>query len=115
MKSGYLKKTDLRESLMYSIGLILSTRAGVMPFDPDYGCSIWDREFSDILTTNKADIRSALRNAIDRYERRLYNVSVTFLNLDSKTSRTLGISVKVSGYYKDGEEEKKFEATYNLA
>ena len=114
MRSGFLEKADVRESLIYSIGLILSSRAGTMPFDPNYGCSIWDREFSDMLTTNKADIRSALRNAIDKYEKRLFNVSVSFLNLDSRGPRTLGIAVKVSGNYKDGGEERKFEATYNL-
>jgi phage baseplate assembly protein W len=115
LRNGYLTKADLRESLTFSVGLILSSRTGVMPFDPEFGCIIWEKEFTDLQTANKGDIRSALRNAIDKYEKRLYNVSVSFTNLDTNFISTLGIDVKVSGYYKEGDEEKKFEATYKLA
>lgn len=115
LKNGYLGTADLRESLLHSIGLIISCRAGTMPFDPEYGCSIWDKEFSDMLTANKSDIRSTLRNAIGQYEKRLFNVSVSFVNLEAGIRQNLGISVKVSGNYRDGDEEKMFEATYKLA
>ena len=115
LKSGFLETADLRESLTCSIGLIISCRTGTMPFDPEYGCSIWDKEFSDMLTANKSDIRSTLRNAIGLYEKRLFNVSVSFINLEAGVRQNLGISVKVSGYYRDGDEEKRFEATYKLA
>ena len=110
-----MTKADLRESITFSVGLILSTRTGTMPFDTDFGCNIWDKEFTDLQTANKGDIRSALRNAIDKYEKRLYNISVSFSNLDTSTVQTLGIVVKVSGYYKEGDEERKFEAGYRLA
>lgn len=115
LREGYLDRADLLESLTYSIGLILSTRIGTMPFEPEYGCDIWDREFSDLYTANKGDIRAGLRNAIDKYEKRLYNVSVSFTGMEDFSPHTLGMMAKVSGNYRDESgEEHKFEATYQL-
>jgi phage baseplate assembly protein W len=115
IREGYLDRANLLESLTYSIGLILCTRIGTIPFDPEFGCDIWDREFSDLYTANKADIRSGLRMAIGKYEKRLYDVSVSFAGMDDRSSHTLGITVKVSGNYRDeNNEENKFTATYQL-
>ncbi len=114
LKDGYLDKANLHESLTYSVGLILSSRPGIMPFEPEYGCAIWEKEFSDLYTVNKADVRSTLRNAINKYEKRIYNVSVSFLSLDGVSSHALGIAIKVSGNYHDGDREELFEATYHL-
>lgn len=115
LREGYLDRANLLESLTYSIGLILSTRIGTMPFDPQFGCDIWDREFSDLQTVNKANIRAALRLAIGKYEKRLYNVSVSFVGMEGGGPHVLGMSVRVSGNYKDeNDEERKFNASYNL-
>ncbi|MDD5425312.1 MAG: GPW/gp25 family protein [candidate division Zixibacteria bacterium] len=114
LRDGYLSKTDLRQSIAYSIGLLLSTRPGAMPFEPEYGCNIWEKEFSDIQTTNKADIRASLRNAIDIYEKRLYNVSVSFVNVEDSAPHSLGLTVRVSGNYRDGDREESFDASYQL-
>jgi phage baseplate assembly protein W len=115
LREGYLDRSSLLESLTYSIGLILSTRIGTMPFEPEFGCAIWDREFSDLYSANKGDIRSSLRVAIDKYEKRLYNVSVSFAGLEEHGLGTLGIVVKVSGNYLDENgEELKFGANYQL-
>jgi len=114
LREGYLDRANLHESLAFSIGLILCTRVDSMPFLPAYGCEIWDREFTDIQTANKGDVRSALRNAIDRFEKRLYNVSVSFANRDAPGAHALGMVVKVTGNYKEGDEEKKFEASFRL-
>jgi phage baseplate assembly protein W len=115
LREGYLDRANLLESLTYSIGLILCTRVGTMPFDPDFGCDIWDREFTDLQTVNKANIRSSLRMAIGQYEKRLYNVSVSFVGMEDGSHHVLGMKVKVSGNYKDeNDEERKFDASYNL-
>lgn len=114
LREGYLDRGNLRESITYSIGLILCTRHGAMPFEPDYGCDIWDKEFSDLHTANKGEVRSSLRNAIDRYEKRLYNVSVSFSRIEDASPHTLGMMVKVSGNYRENDEEMKFEASYGL-
>ncbi len=114
LREGYFSRTDLNESITQSVGLILSTRLGSIPFKPEYGCELWDREYADILTANKAEIRASLRNAIDKFERRLVNVSVSFGQGGDISPRRVGIVVKVTGDYKDDGEEKRFEATYGL-
>jgi len=115
LRNGYLNRGDLRESITNSVGLILSTRVGRMPFLPDFGSEIWEREYGDIFSANRADIRSALRNAIDGFEKRLYNLSVSFSPSDQLLAYRLGMVVKVTGNYRDDGEEKKFEAIYRLA
>jgi phage baseplate assembly protein W len=114
LREGYLDRATLLESITYSVGLILSTRCGSMPFEPNFGCEIWDKEYADLYTHNKADVRSSLRNAIDIYERRLYDVSVSFGGSDDRVSQGLGMMVKVTGNYREGNEERRFEATYRL-
>jgi phage baseplate assembly protein W len=114
LRDGYLEKADLFKSISYSVGLILSSRRGSMPFDPAFGCDIWDKEFSDLYSTNKADIRAGIRNAIDKYEKRLYNVSVMVVSIDSTSHDALGLTVKVSGNFREDGEEKKFEETFRV-
>jgi phage baseplate assembly protein W len=86
----------------------------MMPFDPEYGCGLWEKEFSDLLTTNKSDIRANMRNAIGNFEKRLYNISVSFVSMDDNMPHTLGMVVKVTGNYRDEEDEKKFSASYRI-
>lgn len=115
LRDGYLPRTNLMESMTYSIGLILCTRIGAMPFRQEFGCDLWDKEYSDLYTSNKADIRASIRNAISKYEKRLYNASVTFNYADKDSgAKILGIAVKVTGNYLDGKDEKKFVANYSL-
>ncbi len=114
LKEGYLNRATMEESLAFSVGLILSTRKDTIPFDADYGCEIWEKEYSDLYTTNKADIRSAIRNAVDKYEKRLYNVSVSFASESVDSTHPLGMKIKVSGNYREDGEEKKFEGSFNV-
>ena len=114
LDEGRLERATVQESITYSIGLLISTRQGIMKSDPDFGCDVWNKEFSDLYSANKADIRASLRNAINKYEGRLYNVSVSFESVQDQQPHTLGLTVKVSGNFKDGNEEKKFEARYLL-
>ena len=114
LRDGYLDKASLLESITYSVGLLLSTRQGMMHFDTEYGCDIWTKEFSDLYAANKADVRASLRNALNKYEERLYNVSVSFVNVDDNSPHSLGLAVKVNGNYKDGNKEKTFKASYVL-
>lgn len=102
------------DSLLYSIGLILSSRLGTLPFDTSFGCDIWEKEFSDLYTANKADIRAGIRIAIDKFEKRLYNASVTLVNVDVSHLHALGVAVKVTGLFREDGEEKKFEETFTI-
>lgn len=114
LHEGYLDRADLEQSITYSVGIIIGTRPGSMTFNPEFGCAIWDKEYSDIFSSNKADLRSNVRNAIDSFEKRLFNVSVSILNVESKAGHPLGVVVKISGNYKLDGEERKFEARYKL-
>ena len=114
LREGYLSRTTIEESIIYSVGLIISTRIGQMPFAPEYGCDMWEKEFSDILTVRSADIRAGLRNAIDKFEKRLYSVSVSFVNPQKDSSQANKVVIKVTGNYKDGTEEKKLEHSYRI-
>ncbi len=114
MKDGYLQRCELKESILHSVGLILSSRIGLVKFLPEYGCEVWEKEFSDIYTTNKADIRARLRNSIAKYENRLSNISVAFEYVVDGSPHVLGMAVRVSGNYKDGSEERKLEGTFFL-
>jgi phage baseplate assembly protein W len=89
-------------------------RADSLEESIEFGCNIWDMEFSDIDTANKSDIRASLRNAIDEFEKRLYNVSVTFAMVSGTSIHQLGMKVKVTGDYREDGEEKRFEGTYSL-
>jgi predicted component of type VI protein secretion system len=113
LKKGYLEKAELYDSISYTVGLILSTRSGSVPFIPDFGCDIWEREYSDFYSANKSDIRTGIRNAISKFEKRLHHVSVSMESAGSSRS-TLGIKVKITGKYEDAGEEKKFEETYSI-
>ena len=115
LRDGYLNRSSgLEDSIRNSVGLLLSTRLGQMEFLPEYGCQIWQMEFSDLEVANKGDVRSSLRNAIDKFEKRLFNVSVAFTTVDDSSPHVLGLSVRVTGNYRDGDEEKKFEGSYLL-
>ena len=115
LRDGYLPRTDVRQSIAYSIGLLLSARAGSIPFLSEFGSDLWDREFSDLVFANKAEVRSSLRNAIDRFEKRLYNVSVSFVNVSDSRPHALGMAVKVRGNYRDeSEQEQQFEVSFTL-
>ncbi len=111
---GHLGRTDLESSIAQSIGLILSTRIGQIPFWPEYGCGIWDKEYADLLTTNKADIRAALRNAIGAFEPRMFNVSVSFDPESAAAASALGLRVRISGNFRDGDQEKRFTFHYQV-
>ena len=87
---------------------------GSIDFSPEFGCDLWEKEYADLYAANKADVRASLRNAIDNFEKRLYNVTVSFGLASDHAPHVLGIKVKVSGNYLDGKDEKKFEASYNL-
>ena len=114
LKQGYLDTANVLESITYAVGLLLSSRPGSMPFDPEFGCEIWDKEYSDLHAINKAEVRSSLRNAIDKFEKRLYNVSVSFSGAESVSPQALDMAIKVIGNYRDNDEEMRFEATYRV-
>ena len=114
LREGYLSRCSLEESIIYSVGLILSTRLGQLPFSPEFGCKIWEREYSDIVRLNKADLRGNLRNSIDKHEKRLQNVAVSVSGFNEKTFGSLGVVVTVSGRYMDGNKEMTLKHGFRI-
>ncbi|MCU0639937.1 MAG: GPW/gp25 family protein [Candidatus Krumholzibacteria bacterium] len=114
LRKGYLRTTDLGESISNSIGLILSTRRGSLPFDPEYGCDLWEKEYSDLFMVNKSDVQGSIRNAISKFEPRLYNISVSLINIQTGPDHPLGVAVKVIGNYRDEKDEKRFEEVFSI-
>jgi phage baseplate assembly protein W len=114
LRKGYLGTTGIQDSISNSIGLILSTRKGSLPFDPEYGCDLWEREYSDLFMVSKSDVQGSVRNAITRNEPRLYNVSVSLVNVQTGPVHPLGIAVKLIGNYKEDKEEKRFEELFSI-
>lgn len=112
LRNGYFSKSDLHDSIADSIGLILSTRKGALPFDPEYGCALWDKEYSDLYTANRSEIQASVRQAISQFEQRIFNVTVSLIKVESGTRHSLGVAVRVTGNFKDDSEEKKFEEVF---
>ena len=117
LREGYLDRVDLEDSIRDSIGILISTRKGMLPFDLEFGSDLWEKEFSDLYVAKKSDLRASLRNAIDSYEKRLSSVSVSVVNavaVNANSGQATSVVVKVSGDYVDGTEEKRFESTYKI-
>ena len=114
LRKGYLNKTDLYDSISNSIGLILSARPGSLPFDPEFGCALWTREYSDLFKANRSEVQGSIRNAISKYEPRLFNASVSLVNIVTGPDHPLGIAVKVIGNFREGKEEKRFEEIFSI-
>lgn len=114
LRKGFFRTTDLYESINHSIGLILSTRRGSLPFDPEFGCDLWEKEYSDLFMANRAEVQGSVRNAINRYEQRLFNVSVSLVKVETNPNHPLGLAVKIVGNYKDEDGEKRFEETFDV-
>ncbi len=115
LRDGFLRRCDFEESIRQSVALIIASRKGMIRFSPDYGSDLWEKEYTDLYVAHKSDVQSSLRNAIGQFEPRLNNLGVALLRgKSSSDSIAETVSVRVTGVFKDGDEEKKFEATFAL-
>ena len=83
-----LAKTSLPESIDQYLRLILVTKYGELDADINFGCKIWEDDFS--LGTNhlnySEDLREHLTHVISKYEKRLSDVQVS-LEISQEVSR----------------------------
>lgn len=114
LEEGHFPRCNLKESLVNSVTLIISTRVGQLPFLREFGCVLWEREFSDLHTASKADVRASIRNAIANHEPRLYNVDVVFTEGSAARQRRIGLQVKVSANYKEDGVEKMLDVSCSV-
>jgi phage baseplate assembly protein W len=112
---GSLVKVSLRESIYQVVGLIIASRMGSFPFDPAFGCHIWDAEYTYLLAKSKGDIRSQIRQAISLYETRLTDVSVDVKKsvADRKRNRVCLVATVKGKFTVDGEKQS-FSEDYFL-
>lgn len=110
-----LSKVSLRESIYRFVGLIISSRFGSFPFDPTFGCHIWDAEYTYLSAKSKGDIRSQIRQAVSLYETRLTDVSVDVKKsvADRKRNRVCLVATVKGKFTEDGEKQS-FSEEYFL-
>lgn len=77
-KSRPMAKCDIGESISQVLFLLICTRKGEMPGEPDFGCDIWDLQFEQIQDQRKWTdaIEVSLQQCINRFENRLYDAQV---------------------------------------
>ena len=108
-----LDKISLRESISQFVGIIIGSRFGSFPFDPVFGCRIWEREYTHFSIESQAEFRGFLRNAISTYEKRLKNVSVNIIQAFVAPNRNkASLVAQVKGIFMEDGEERSFEEEY---
>lgn len=112
---GSLSKISLRESIYQFVALIIASRMGSLPFDPTFGCHIWDAEYTYLSAKSKGDIRSNIREAINSYEGRLRNVSVDVKKslVDRRKNKACLVATVKGEFIEDG-EKRSFSEDYFL-
>jgi len=81
-------ETDIEQA----IELILSTAPGERPMRPEFGCGVHDFVFDSIDATTVGKMELAIRDALDRWEPRVFVETVEF-NLDEVADGRLIIDI----------------------
>ena len=81
-------ETDIEQA----IELILGTAPGERPMRPEFGCGVHDFVFDSVDATTVGRMELAIRDALDRWEPRVFVESVEF-NLDEVADGRLIIDI----------------------
>ena len=81
-------ETDIEQA----IELILATAPGERPMRPEFGCGVHDFVFDSIDATTVGKMELAIRDALDRWEPRVFVETVEF-NLDEVADGRLIIDI----------------------
>jgi phage baseplate assembly protein W len=81
-------ETDIEQA----IELILATAPGERPMRPEFGCGVHDFVFDSIDATTVGRMELAIRDALDRWEPRVFVETVEF-NLDEVADGRLIIDI----------------------
>lgn len=73
-----LRTCDLGESISQLLYMLISTRKGELPCDPEFGCAIWDLQFEIVVDSMKwrSAVEQSIFEGVSRYEKRLENIEV---------------------------------------
>lgn len=79
LKGKTLTYCSLEESIAQSIMTQITCRYGEVAGRPDYGSEIWELEFNQLVKIHEWEekVRRSLIDTIEKYEKRLYDVSVS--------------------------------------
>ena len=102
---------DLKQSIQLNINLLIKTHFGDYRYDREYGCFIWNKDYTTVTNVSKwkDELRNLMQVAIERYETRLQGVKVTLDMEDVEFSEKLKdqpmklkkkISVHITGIIK---------------
>ena len=71
-------RSNLQQSVMQHLHLLLTTAFGEFAGDGGFGCGIWDHDFDNVTSAHKLKelIRQSLLKSIQEQEKRLGNVRV---------------------------------------
>lgn len=77
-KNGSFPTASEEYNIACHIQLLLTTAPEEFPPDPEYGCQLWELEFSTVQATGVWMDRMAehMKDLVERYEMRLTNVDV---------------------------------------
>lgn len=78
LKDGRFPVVPEVDSIASHIHLLLTTAREEHPSDPDYGCELWDHQFSTVQTSGVWMDRMAqhMQELVERYEKRLTDIEV---------------------------------------
>ncbi len=78
LKEGHFPVVTEEESIASHIHLLLTTAREEFPADPDYGCELWDHQFSTVQASGMWMDRMAqhMKELVERYEGRLTSIDV---------------------------------------
>jgi uncharacterized protein len=80
-RRGQIALAKDEQDIEQAIQLILGTAPGERPMRPEFGCGVHDFVFDSIDATTVGQMEVAIRDALDRWEPRVFVETVEF-NLD---------------------------------
>jgi phage baseplate assembly protein W len=71
------RKCSMKESVYQHLYLLLVTHFGESRYDREFGCELWDSDFSLMTQLKWKDlIKESFENSINKFEKRLNNIKV---------------------------------------
>src|SRR5690606_5273713 len=124
--AGIMQKKDhptcsLQQSVAQHLHLIITTSFGELPWDENFGCSIWEHDFDNITSAHKIKelIKESLQSSIEHYEKRLVNVRIDLLIGQEELPNSIHgarvkkkISITISGLLQSTNEKFIYEDSF---
>ena len=82
---------ELKESVQMNIHLIIRTHYKECRFDPNYGCFIWNKDYSTVTNVSrwKDELKELMLESLNKNELRIRNIKVNLNMEDVEFSKQL--------------------------